>query len=537
MREVSRSRPLLLCALVALATLLPYLYGLALTPAGQRFLWTRQVNRIDLAAHLAYLERAGAGEHPPANPYQPEPPAAVPLRPTYDLLGLLVQAGLPAQLVLHGARLGLGFLLLLATWRLAAALFEGERSRLEGFTLAALGSGVSWAADLASESPLQVRGFADAVQAEATLFSSLFEVPHRLLGQWLLVEAVLAAVLAARAPAEASVRWLAARLALAAAFLAPDSPFLLPALGIGVGLGLVCCRAPGSGWRRPAGMALALGLGAIPAALIPISATLADPSYAAWNEGMEAPGVGDLFLGVAPLWMLAVIGVAEGEGPAWRRWFLLLWALSFWALVLGPFPQARRMVTGWTVPLGLLAAGGLEALRARWPEWRSPARLALALACAGSLHLVLVQLAAYHERPRATHWFPAARWDGLAELRGRLDLDDVAVADGETSLWLPAIARCRTVHGHPFQGRAPRERYLALAAAIESGNQLGRPPAPGGELRRVRAIVAVRPGPDADPLVWFPEPDGSQGTLWSGRPTWGPPAFRNEDVEVFLLER
>lgn len=523
----------------------PWLVGLLLTPPGHEFLWTRQVNVSDLAANLAALERAGAGEQPPTNPYQPEPPAVALVRPTWQLLGLLVAAGVPSLLAYHLGRVVCGVLFLLAVYRLTCQLLPRERQRWLAWSLVALGSGLSWARTLLTGAP---GGWPDALQPEATAWSALLDSPHLLLGHWLLVEAALGALAAARAATPDAARRGALRLALAGGLALPDQPFLGPGLVIVSGLALVCFQAPGTGPGRPLLVLGGLGLGLLPGALLVGRALLGEPAYAAWSRGLDSPGPVALLLAAAPLWVLAAVGAlpalrphpaAELAPSAAARRFLLGWALASLLLACSPLPQARRLVEGWTVPLGILAAVGVTSL-ARRAGPRGGALLAallVAVTCAGSLDLVRRQLRSYRDpAARHAHYQPRARWELLRRLRGRLGPDDVVLADAGVSLWLPLLSGCRVVHGHPFQGQPPPGRVEAIAAALEAANRAGHAPRFGGPLARVRAVVAVDVrGRGLRTVLLGPDPAGGARVVWLGPPGWAAPDLANHQAAVWLL--
>lgn len=519
---------------IALALVLlgwaPFLAGRAWTPPEHEFLWTRQVNVTDLPANLAAIERAGAGEQPPGNPYQPEPAQARLIRPTWQALGLLRAAGVPALVGYHLARCALGWLLLLAVYRLACRFHARERPRAWACALAALGGGLSWARTLLTGEP---GGWPDAVQPEATVWSSLLDSPHLLLGQWLLVEAALAAIDLARAEGPRAARAAGSRLALAGGLALPDQPFLGPAL-VGVSaLALGLLAPPGVRLRRGLAGLACLGLGLAPGAWALGRALLAEPGFAAWSRGLDSPGLPALLMAAAPLWALAGAGVRL-DPRARARWFLGGWALLALGLALSPLPQARRLIEGWTIPLGLLGAFALERVTAR-----AGRRLAVALlivAGLGSADLVRRQLRSYRDPAlRYVHYQPRARWALLRALGARLGRDDVVVADAGTSLWLPALAGCRVVHGHPFQGQPPPGRLEAIAAALREADRAGRAPSPVGALAGVRAVVAVNvAGRGLRTALLVPGGERAR-VVYLGPPGWGAPVMANEQAAVWWL--
>ena len=528
--EPLRPRRVLVAAAAVLAlTCLPLLTGWWRTPPGQEFRWARGLNSSDFLASQAMILRAAAGEHPVRSSYCSTPERSGGLwRPTYELLGVAVGAlGVSPVLAFHLGRLAAGLLFLQALYRLAALVWPTERQRWQAWTLCALGSGLSWLA-WALHPAHPPSAWADSIQAEATAFSMLQEGPHMVVGHWLLIEVALGLLLALRASEPAAVRRGALRASLAAALALLDQPYLGPPLVLLVGLGLILARGPAVPPVSAAAVAALVGLGALLSAQDVLWRLAIEPRYAAWNEGTGSFPPGVFLLGNAPLWLLALLGAAEWRGPPWARRLLVAWALGYWALVYLPLPNQRRFCEGWTLPLALLAAAGLDALRARWPR-RATVPLALGLACAGSLHLQVMQVRA---QASGELYRPQALGEALRSLRARLSPGDLVLADWDTSEELAAVAGCRVVHGHLHQGRAEPPLLQAAAAELRRAAGEGRAPRFGGELAGVTWVAAVRRSDGALRVVL----DDARGeVLWEGPAAWGPPLLAGEALALLPL--
>lgn len=523
--EPLRPRRVLVAAAAVLAlSCVPLLTGWWRTPPGQEFRWGRALNSSDFLANQASILRAAGGEHPVRSSYLPTPELSGGMwRPTYELLGVAVGAlGVSPLLAFHLGRLAAGLLFLQALYRLAALVWPTERQRWQAWTACALGSGLSWLA-WALHPAHPPSAWADSIQAEATAFSMLQEGPHMVVGHWLLVEAALGLLLALRASEPAATRRGALRASLAAAVALLDQPYLGPALVLLVGLGLLLARGPAVPRVSAAGVAALVGLGVLLPAQDILWRLAAEPRYSTWHAGTDSFPPGVFLLGNAPLWLLALLGAAEWRGPPWLRRLLVGWALGYWVLVYLPLPNQRRFCEGWTLPLALLAAAGLDALRARWPG-RATVPLALGLACAGSVHLQAMQIRA---QAGDELYRPRALGEALRGLRARLSPQDLVLAGWETSEELAAVAGCRVVHGHLHQGRAEPPLLQAAASELRRAAAEGRAPRFGGELAGVTWVAAARRA-NGELRVVLDDERGE--VLWEGPAAWGPPLVAGQGL-------
>ena len=137
------------------------------------------------------------------------------------------------------------------------------------------------------------------------------------------------------------------------------------------------------------------------------------------------------------------------------------WAIVNGLLLLAPLPQSERLLSGWSVPLAILAAGvlgrmGRQAAR-RWA-------VALALS---NVVLALLYLMVAVAGSNPAYYEPAGEAAAVAWLAVHAGPDDVVMASAGSGNLIVSAARCRVVVGQNFEtfnwGQAQRDvlRYYA----------------------------------------------------------------------------
>jgi hypothetical protein len=211
--------------------------------------------------------------------------------------------------------------------------------------------------------------------------------------------------------------------------------------------------------RLPWGEAVATGAVAIAAApimLYDLYAFSTNPALSAWsaqNLTLSLPPW-DYALGYGLILLLALGGVVF----AVRRrqvtdLFLIAWTGSVVILLYLPFALQRRFITGFHVPLTLLAALGLE--QVVWSRLRSKHRapvtgVIIAFTALTSVFVPMISVAgmAQQETPLVMSRDEAAACSWLAE---HTVWTDTVLAPVESAQFVPAWAGNRTVYGHPFE--------------------------------------------------------------------------------------
>jgi hypothetical protein len=190
------------------------------------------------------------------------------------------------------------------------------------------------------------------------------------------------------------------------------------------------------------------------------------------------------------------LGVRAPSDPALR--LVATWAIVNGLLLLAPLPQSERLLSGWSVPLAILAAAVLgrmcrQAAR-RWAVALALSNVALAL-----LYLMVAVAGsnpAYYER--------ADEAAAVAWLAAHAGPDDVVMASAGSGNLIVSAARCRVVVGQNFEtfnwGQAQRDVQRFYARSTPAAERMTI-------LHRNR-VTLVLDGPYEHALGHFTPPAG-----------------------------
>jgi hypothetical protein len=472
-------RVLLWSALILAASCLPYLIAWLATPSGYQFSGL-VVNPLDGQSYLAKMREGWLGAWLFHLPFTPDPHAGAFIFVYYLALGHLARLfGLALPLTFHAARLLGGLALLLTLYMFIAHITAEARERSLAFWLVAVGAGLGWLG-------LAWGAFAiDLWVPEAFTFYSLLANPH-----FPLATALMLLILTGVAwPTDGWRRIFvpgAAGLALALV-----QPFALLPLFATLALYVPWRGRRDRTWLH-AGLAAAGSAGVLAAPVFVYDTMVygKNPILAQWaaQNVMRTPPITDVLLGCGLLALLAIPGAVV----AWRQWhvapamragqhavlpeageqLVLAWAVAALLLAYVPLDLQRRFLAGLTIPLGILAAFGLN----RWLLPRIAAcrqqRLAqsiVAITALGSLGLLLiVTLPMLDPNPAGVNFARLRLSDseaaGMAWLLAQAP-NEVVFAAPRTGAFLPGQAGVRAFAGHPLE-TVDAERKLDQAAAF-----------------------------------------------------------------------
>jgi hypothetical protein len=239
--------------------------------------------------------------------------------------------------------------------------------------------------------------------------------------------------------------------------LAVVQPFAIPVVLVvlGVYLALLTWRAR----SLPVGEVASTGavaLAAAPIMFYDLYAYQTNSALSAWsaqNLTLSLPPW-DYALGYGLVLLLALGGIVF----ALRRrqvtdLFLIAWTGSVVILLYLPFALQRRFITGFHVPLILLAALGLEQIV--WPRVRARHRalvtgVIIAFTALTSVFVPMMTVAGMAQQKTSLVMSrdEAAACNWLAE---HTEWTDTVLAPVESAQFVPAWAGNRTVYGHPFE--------------------------------------------------------------------------------------
>ena len=454
-RPASRQWPrfaLVLAAIVAVISLLPYLLAYLWTPPGHHFAGFFFI-ADDATTYLAKMRQGADGAWLWNDPYTSEPHAGVFLFSFYLLFGhLAALLHLPLIATYHLARISGAIALVLAADQLCRRLLPRELRRL-ALVLVLLASGAGFLAQALGNPSI----FGSPVEAldlhlpEISGWYSILAIPHFTWATALILVALLGLLQIADAPA-----WRPVAIASAALIaLTAIHPQMIPVLGVI--------------WVAYQGVLLAWGerpsIRSIAAQLLPFLATIPllaysawilfrDPTIAEWARQWrhQAPGPVSLVVSLG----LPLLAATLGMVVAWRRRDRGLALIFTWpplVLALLYLPNIaniqRRLLDALYVPIGILAAVGIRTLTSRLRRARARRIEAiLVTACCLSSLIVLAIALRFASGAFAEAYVADDSWRAMQWLSSHHQPSDRALSSPGAGQLLPAWAGVPVYVGH-----------------------------------------------------------------------------------------
>ncbi len=440
-------------ALCLAATVAPLLYGLAITPTGKAFMWNNVLDDLDLYTYLAWMEQGRQGHLLFTDRFTTEPhPRAlfVPLFLVGGWIASLTQLSLP--ITYHLMRLALGALVLVLIYRWIASHSDKIQTRRVAFLLVVTSSGLGW-----------LLGFwnlraVDQGVPESITFMTLYQSP--------LFSASLACMVVIFSAFPGPTGRIRSRAllvsALAGAVLCWVHPYDIVTV-LAVGAAAVVATAVRRGAVRPSlAWLLAVLAGALPAALHHARVILTVPVFRNWSEMVRAPSPApwEIALGYGFLLPLAALGARDAApGARDRRLLPIVWIATVAVLVYLPFGFQRRLLHGVHLPICLLAAFGIERLRAsshsvfraltRGRRLRQGILFAasLAILSLSNFFMIAENLIAYRAG-KAPHHIRTEYFDAFRWLRENTRPDHAVLSSMATGSFIPGTAGNTVYVGH-----------------------------------------------------------------------------------------
>jgi hypothetical protein len=363
-------------AAVFIVSSIPYLYGLGRQTATARFSGI-VFDVVDTAQYFAWMR---AFSHSPliANPLTPEPGAERFFNLQWWLLGLLAyDTPLGPNLVYQGLRVVALAGFALALWGFCRRVAPNQA--LLSFSLVMLSSGFGWALVVAKQWTGELRHPLDVQVGEANTFFSAMAFPHLLVAAALML-AIYNAFLDGGTVPRTRTLALAGLLTLALGFshgydLIPT--VLIPAATAAL-LTLRERRLSGFCWP-----AIVIGAAGVAPGLYALSLTRLDRDWEGvlsqyGNAGVYTPAPHHLIvlLGLPLLLALPQLRPACWRSASTEQLFVRVWAVLGFGLLYIPTDYQIKMLTGYQVPLCILAAQTVAGWRLpdAIGQWRLPAR-------------------------------------------------------------------------------------------------------------------------------------------------------------------
>jgi hypothetical protein len=461
----------LVAGAVLLITTVPYVYGYLSTPSDTRFMGI-MLDVPDTAQYLSWMRES---EHHVliTNRLTPEPNAAVFFNLLWFVLGrTCALTGLSTTTVYQGFRVVAGvFFLAVAYWFCSLAL-ESKRQRITAFLLITLGSGLGWTLVIQKQLTGQLSHPLDIYVAEPNSFLSILAYPHLILSAALMLLVFSFYALAQ----ERRQTKLAIYAALAALVLGLEHAYDLIVVYVVLGAlaGLLGFR-DGLRWRPVRDLGIVTSMSS-PPALYFLYITQTTP---VWHEVLNQYGNAGVFtpdplhlailLGLPFLLaLLTVPGFRRIKGLGERELLVRSWFFCGFFLIYLPVGFQIKMLTGWQVPIGILATTALfrhakpvgEWLAAFGSRWRV-ARSVTQRCKSGQLVIVALVVAALPTNAYLVAWrfvdlqrhsYPyylstdevrAIQW-----LQDNSGPDDVVLSSLTIGQYLPALSGNRAFLAH-----------------------------------------------------------------------------------------
>ena len=347
----------LMAALVMLFTLLPYYFGLFITPEGMKFMgWIHNPDEHNV--YLSWMRQAREGQLFFFDRFTTEPQAARFFNLFFLVLGFASRVThLPLVVIYHLARLLFGFLLLAAIYALAARFTSNLITRRLAFWLTAFGSGLGWLWWLLNfpggRRPVDFGP--GLVMPEAITFLSLLLNPLFCFSVWLLITGLLLLLISFQLR---SVKWAIWSGVVFLILGNVHSYDMFTAYGVVlvylVVLGLTERRFP----KAEIGLAALAGLLSLPSVAYQYLVFRTNPVFQEKALTLTlSPPLLDYFLSFGIPLLLAILGVvAIIRYRRKEQLFPVVWCIISFALVYLPVSFQRKLAEGLQVPICLLAA-------------------------------------------------------------------------------------------------------------------------------------------------------------------------------------
>jgi len=434
---------ILVAASCLLASFVPYAAGYVSSSSDLRFGGLLLTHLDDVHGYLATMHLGARGSPEFHILHTPEQHPGAYLYLFYLALGRIAKAlGVSMLTAYHLARLAAAGCLLAAIYWFIATFVSHARTRLHAYILASAGSGFGWLALLflrgRKECPM------DFVLSDLYTFPTMSLFPHGSLA----VAIVLAIfVLWHRCRLEARGRCLAGMAGLSILLSIVQPICSVVAIVTGAALCVVLAALARRVPRRDCAALLALGAASLPAGSYYLWLMATNQVVRSWQEQnlTPSPPPAAWLAGLGVILPLAIIGV---------RWLsresllLAVWPLTVSFLLYLPRLPQRRFAQGVLVPLGALAALGMDRLfgqEGRRAEVAS--HVVLCIAVLSNVSFVALHTRMCLARPEPI-FHPRDELEALAWLESNSSPEDTVLAGPRTGAFIPAAVGHRVFWVH-----------------------------------------------------------------------------------------
>jgi hypothetical protein len=429
--------------LLLLITALPHLWGVINQGAAYRF-GGFLLNPIDGNSYLAKMYEGWMGSWSFTLPYTAQLGQGTYLFLFYLFLGHLARwVNLPLIVVFHLVRVGGIFLLAFALKRFCEFVFPmNPRASKAAFALALFGSGLGW---IASFFQLFTP---DLWVAEAYPFLSAYSSPHFTIG----IALVLWAFVLSNQTPEPKRLLILFTLGLLLSVIMPFD-FVIAAIVMTGALLWSAIETRQFSWQP----LVSFGIGGGLYLLYQYWAILSTPLLSGWNAQnvTPAPSFLNFVLSFSPALILAIWGLwsALRQHEEYPIKLLLVWLVLAPVLIYLPFSLQRRFITGYYIPVAILAVYAIYVVLGRIKPAVNPKKVFTPILIVSILTNVVVLFSGLYGVQTHNQLLYLSKDEDatIGWIKANTSQDAVILASPQIGTFIPAQTGRRVLWGHPFE--------------------------------------------------------------------------------------
>lgn len=463
--------------LAALVGSWPWLMSAWQAQTGLVFLGTNVPDVLDSQVYYAFIQ--GSASHGAyANLFTNEAQSAALWNPLWWVLGQGVRwANLSPVTVFWAAKAILGFGLVLLIYRLAAVFFQRPTWRFLALGLAIFGSGFGWLAltalhaqpglvwlyqrtDLISILPT------DLTYSAGYVWMSILHSPLFVLAEILLLGIWSFAALAISTSKKYFIH-LAGGVTLLLGFVHPYDLVLMFGVLVGASIiGIVGETMNQAQVKKLLQTFVWLIVWSLPAVIYYALLVFFVPSISEWNTNnlLQTTNFRNVLVGFGGLTFLVAIGIQAWWKKNRSGMYLIAWLGA--AIMLMYLPLLRwqaKMIIGLSLPVGLLATAGAEAV---WQKRKGGLNKIFVIGCTLAVILTpvifLTRVTESQTAEQRYHYAPTEVITALQWIKKNTPRESIILGDIWTGNLVPQFAERATYLGHHHQTNHYREKLAAV---------------------------------------------------------------------------
>jgi len=198
------------------------------------------------------------------------------------------------------------------------------------------------------------------------------------------------------------------------------------------------------------------------------------PILSGWNAQnlTPSPPIWDLLISIAPAIFLAILAAHHVRKSKERvPRILLVWLVACLVLLYLPFNLQRRFISGFFVPVALLAALGVEQIASKNIHRYRSYMIALFTFSLITNFIILVTAFFAVQTHDLQIYLTEGEAQAFSWINDNLPEKSLILAGPDTGLYLPAYTHAAVVYGHPFETLNAQHLEDAVIGFFSSWNE------------------------------------------------------------------